>query len=288
MPVAYRHGDRFTSPALVALLQERGRAVRPRAGAGPPAPRRPRSGRDLGRGRSRPSRTTGSSPSPPAAATRAPDDDLLLLPLTSSLDPAPEAPGARFGTLLLWTPPRTFATLFDARLAGGDVRHLAFALRTDVALDGGSLAWVEQNLDHIGSVLGSEVEWVTPSEARRRLLPEVRQPLRRDAVWPHSLAADGLRTVAQRAVAELQVAELASVEAQQHADVVTAELDATRERLRQAEVERDAAHGRRHGPRRAAGHPGGHRHVAPAPAAAARAAPFRGPLAIPAAWSCAA
>ena len=239
---AYRHGDRFTSPALVALLRARG--VRCDLGLEP--------GRPAVAGLDPAEPSMGSIPAVPddwvqpfaatgpAGAAAGPDDDLLLIPLTSSIDPAPDVPGARFGTLLLGSPPQTFATLFDARLAGGDLRHLAFALRTDVALDGGSLAWVEQNLDHIGSVLGTDLEWVTPTEARRRLLPDVRQALRRDAVWPHSLGVEELRTVTQCAVAALQDAELASVEAQARVDAVTAELEATRDRLAAADADREA------------------------------------------------
>jgi hypothetical protein len=223
---AYRHGDRFTSQALVALLHERG--VRCDLGLEPGRPRL--AGLDPAES------SVGTLPAIPddwvqpftaRDAGVPPDDELLMIPMTSSFDPAPEVPEARFGTLLLWTPPRTFATLFDARLAAGDVAHLAFALRTDVALDGGSLAWVEENLDHVGATLGSDVEWVTPSEARRRLLPAVRQPRRRDAVWPHALQADDLRAVAQRSAVELQEAELAALDAQRRVDAVTARLEAT-------------------------------------------------------------
>jgi hypothetical protein len=168
------------------------------------------------------------------------DDDLLMLPLTSSFDPAPEVASARYGTLLLWAPPRTFAALLAARLAAGDLRHLAFALRTDVALDGGSLAWAEENLAHVSATFGEALEWVTPSEARERLLPDASRRDHRDAVWPRALRDDELRAVAHQLVGGLQAEELARLDEQRRAAAAREELEAALAAAREALAERSA------------------------------------------------
>ena len=208
---SYRHGDRFTSDALRHLLQ--GRGVRCDLGLEP--------GRPAVGGLEPSEASRGMLPAVPddqvhpfvAVHGGSSDDALLVVPLTSSFDAGQEVARARFGTLLLWTPPRTFAALLDARLAAGDVRHLAFAVRSDVALGGRMQAWLEQNLDHVGRTLGPDLEWLTPSAARRRLLAPGHADLSPTGeVWPRSLSLEAVHEVCRRALDELRRVEVESAD----------------------------------------------------------------------------
>jgi len=212
---SYRHGDRFTSTALQAQLQRRG--VRCDLTLEPGRPEVP--------GLVSAEASVGTLPRVPDDLVRPfllepdepSDDPLMVMPLTSSFDVGHEAVPALFGTLLLWSPPRTFASLLGARFGGDDeVSHLAFAVRSDFALFTTERAWVEQNLRHIGSVLGDDVQWVTPSEARRRLLPAVVEPRPR-AAWPASMTPDRLWKVTGETHHSLLDAELACYAEEQRA-----------------------------------------------------------------------
>ena len=122
-------------------------------------------------------RTTGtieSSESAPANAYRmsssdpfAPDprsaDSIVALPLTSASTPL----GPR--TLTLWTEPSRFAARLAAVLDGPPRTHLAFAIRSDVAVRPAEWEAVVQNLGHLARSLDGIGQFVAAGEATRRL-----------------------------------------------------------------------------------------------------------------------
>ena len=172
---AYRHGDRYWDDDLLRLIARRGVEVDLTIEPGMPATS----------GLAPDEATTGVIPATSAARQHVHRsgvvgaEDLLMVPLTSAptMDRDRQEDlydGVGYETLVLWGPPRRFAAALEAHLtSGSQVRHLAFAIRTDLAHhDTWWQAHVERNLEHLSAVLGPRLEWVTPSEARARLADE--------------------------------------------------------------------------------------------------------------------
>jgi hypothetical protein len=225
---AYRHGDRFMSSRLASVLADEG--VRVDLTLEPGAPALP--------GLLKSEENRGMIPHVPrdrvAPYVAAPADvfepgagDLLVIPLTTSVRfTADTPPGAEvpFSTMVLWSPPREFAAMLDARLADPNLTHLAFAIRSDLPLHAYAWSWFRANVDHLcAHPLAAEVAWVTASRARELLLPRAASAVgvRR---WPDGPAAaaalsvmtaslsDGLRDV-ERELADERARHAADVEA---------------------------------------------------------------------------
>ena len=181
---AYRYGDRFRSDDLTRLVVDRGIEVDLTPEPGMPA------SPGLGPGEA----TTGVIPATAATARSAHRiglpgcGDLLVVPLTSAPTLERSDPGQPLAqkTLILWTAPHLFAARLAACLAAPGPHHLAFAIRTDIATNPYAWAMMEANLSHLGRVLGSSMQWMTPSAARAALLAgattDPTQELRADVV----------------------------------------------------------------------------------------------------------
>lgn len=205
-PFSHRGGDRFISPATVAVLEAAGVAVDLTLEPGALA------ATNLVPG----GRSTGEVPSIPSSlrhpflgglerlwdgAPDVPSGGLLFAPLLSAVDPS-EGPieHPRTTTLSLTFPTRTFRVLLEHRLRQGDLRHLAFAVRSDIGVDPLVLQRTDENLRHVATRLGTAIEWTTPEGAFARL--------RGAAVTPRTSAAvdDGPRTDAGQLFVGLQQA----------------------------------------------------------------------------------
>jgi hypothetical protein len=144
--LSYRHGDRFMSDAIAARLRARGVEVDLTLEPGAPAIREVVPGVT----------TIGVTPHVDAAAVRpyrpssesfaVADDDagsaLTMVPLTTGALPGRPAPE----TAYLWREPGVFAVQLELLLLDPGRRHLAFAIRSDMALDGEHRTNVEANL----------------------------------------------------------------------------------------------------------------------------------------------
>lgn len=144
--VAYRHGDRFMSDVIAGRLRERGVEVDLTLEPGAPAVRALVPGVP----------TTGVTPHVDAATVRpyrpspesfaVADDDaasaLTMVPLTTGALPGRPAPE----TAYLWREPGEFSVQLDLLLLDPGRRHLAFAIRSDMALGGAHRTNVEANL----------------------------------------------------------------------------------------------------------------------------------------------
>lgn len=163
---AYRHGDRFMSDAIARRLLASSVEVDLTLEPGPPAVRDAVPGVP----------TSGITPHVDQALVRpfqpSPDDftvpdersdgRLTMVPLTTGLvahGPAPE-------TAYLWREPEAFAAQLDLLLLDTRRRHLAFAIRSDMALP----SWWRTNIERNLRVLAARVpalRWVPATEAAR-------------------------------------------------------------------------------------------------------------------------
>ena len=162
-PPCYRGGDRFLSDAIVARLEAEGVGVDATLEPGMPATD----------GLVDSERGTGSIPDyttvprtvyrPSATDFRRPDPDrepgLRMLPLT---------PGGG-ETLYPWTDPEAFRDRLRDRLADRDLTHLAFAIRTDLALYDNAWEVLLENMEAVARLAGRRrIEFVTATEAAAR------------------------------------------------------------------------------------------------------------------------
>lgn len=235
---AYRHGDRFMSRQLGSVLVDNG--VRVDLTLEPGTPARP--------GLVRTEQNTGLIPhvprdrvapyvADPKDVFEPGDSELLVIPLTNSVRFTEDrAPGddVPFSTLVLWSQPREFAAMLDARLADPNLTHLAFAIRSDLPLHPLLWSWFQANIEHLCTgPLATELAWVTASRARELLLPRVTATMGAPR-WPDdSAAAAALSTLAASLSGGLRDAEaqLAAERARYAADV-----EALRTELGAAEV----------------------------------------------------
>jgi hypothetical protein len=128
-------------------------------------------------------------PYTPSATPRAP----LMVPITSGVEVAAHfvddrvLPVGKPEKVSLWTDPRRFTSMLDDALDRRPT-HVAFAIRTDLAL---RPAWEHAlaNLDTICShPLAPSLEWVTPAVAAERLAPVAAAAADRPRAW-HSARA---------------------------------------------------------------------------------------------------
>jgi len=159
-PPCYRGGDRFLSDAVVARLEAEGVGVDATLEPGMPATD----------GLVDSEHRTGSIPDytnvlrtvfrPSAGDFRRPGSGrkkgLLMLPLT---------PGGG-ETLYPWTEPQEFRDRLRGRLGEGDLTHLAFAIRTDLALYDNAWEVLMENMETVARLAGRRrIEFVTATQA---------------------------------------------------------------------------------------------------------------------------
>lgn len=184
----YRHGDRFMSSPLARQIEEAG--VRVDLSVEPGLPSAP--GLEPGEA------TTGCLPDtravphfayrPSPGEFRIPDpsrnDGLLIVPLTPGLVVSTHptdgrlVPTGSYETLVLWTEPDQFERMLRLRLRQPQLSHLAFAIRSDVALLPDAWATVERNLADIGRQLQLHDghRWCTALEAAELIEPPPAAP----------------------------------------------------------------------------------------------------------------
>jgi hypothetical protein len=190
---AYRHGDRFMSSSLASVLVDHGVRVDLTLEPGEPAlPGLVPTEQNRGLIPHVPRDRGAPYVADPENVFEPGESELLVIPLTTSVRFTGEAsPGdtVPFSRLVLWSPPREFAAMLDARLVDPRLTHLAFAIRTDLPLDSRAWSWFQANIDHLcGHPLAREVEWVTASRARELLLPRA-QSAAGAPRWPDDSAA---------------------------------------------------------------------------------------------------
>jgi hypothetical protein len=161
-PPCYRGGDRFLNDDVVALLERERVGVDATVEPGMPATEKLADDE----------RATGSIPdytAAPEAVYRPSADDfrradagsgdgLMMLPMTA----------AGGGTLHPWTDPGEFRERLAARLADGAPGHLAFAIRTDLALYDNAWEVLLENMATVCRLLGRRrAAFATATETAR-------------------------------------------------------------------------------------------------------------------------
>jgi SAM-dependent methyltransferase len=181
-----RCGDRFLSPAVVQELEAAGVVVDLTVEPGLEAVERlaedePTRG-TLPDTRSAPLTAYRLDATDICAADPTRREALVELPLTPGVEIVPAAAPffatGSFRILTLWTEPRRFAQQLERRLRAPELSHLAFAIRSDIALLPGSWAAVEANLDHLARTLVGSGAFVTALEAASSLEPVLDDPPR--------------------------------------------------------------------------------------------------------------
>ena len=174
-----RCGDRFMSEDVVRQLDDSGVVADLSVEPGLPgtarlAPDEPTRG-SLPDTRSAPAHAYRISPADFRRAAPPGTTGLVELPLTPALVLRPGADGSGRAvtcrTLVPWTEPSRFAARLSHRLASPHVTHLAFALRTDVALVPGPWRAVQANLLHLAEVVAQRGRIVGPQHAVGALAP---------------------------------------------------------------------------------------------------------------------
>lgn len=174
-PRSYRGGDRFLSEQVLELLEQAGVAAEATV-----EPRMPGAAGIVDG-----ERATGSLPDyrrAPAHLYRPRRGDFLdSSPPSRALTMIPLTPGGP-ETLYPWMHPPQFAERLYARALEPDLTHLAFALRSDLALDDEGWARTVENvnvLPHvIASALDRRVRFVTAGELARAASRRVGSPPR--------------------------------------------------------------------------------------------------------------
>lgn len=176
----HKHGDRFMSTAVARQLDDARVAVDLSIEPGLPATR----------GLSPAEETTGWLPDTTSVPSRVyrpsrddfrvPDptrrDGLVMMPLSSGLSfarrPVRERvfPTAVAEPLSLWTDPARFREMLRVRLTSPTLTHLAFAVRSDTALDTDLWTFVEANQTEVGRQLRDRHTWCVATRAADQAL----------------------------------------------------------------------------------------------------------------------
>jgi glycosyltransferase involved in cell wall biosynthesis len=177
--LAYRHGDRFMSNALSRQLDRAGIVADLGVEPGLAATRKLAPTEE----------TTGWLPDTRTVPTHAyrpsPDDfrtpdpqrtsGLILVPMTPGVALSSVTVGNRivptgtYETLVPWTAPHRFQDMLRFRLAAPGLTHLAFAIRSDVALLADDWAAVDANLVELARQMDDCQQWHTASAAGEQL-----------------------------------------------------------------------------------------------------------------------
>lgn len=174
-----RCGDRFMSEAIVRQLGDAGVVADLSVEPGLPetarlAPDEPTRG-SLPDTRSAPAHAYRISPADFRRPVHHVTTGLVELPLTPALvlgSGADESgPMVTCRTLVPWTEPSRFAARLSHRLSAPHVTHLAFALRSDVALIPGPWSAVQANLLHLAEVVAERGRIVGAEHAATMLGP---------------------------------------------------------------------------------------------------------------------
>ena len=243
---AYRHGDRFMSSQLASVLVDNGVRVDLTLEPGLPAvPGLVSTEQNRGLIPHVPRDRVAPHVADPDDVFEPGDSKLLVIPLTTSVRFTEDTvPGqVPFSTLLLWSPPREFAAMLDARLADPELTHLAFAIRSDLPLHRHAWSWFQANIDHLcARPLAAELAWVTATRARELLLPRVTAATGAPR-WPDDAAAAAALSALAASLSEglRDVERELAAERARHADVKALRTERDAAKARGADLERELA-----------------------------------------------